>query len=143
MFRRADEIMIPNSKVKSWFGIAGNLTKREIIWIRSVSGGIDKRIIAIDNNCNLYKSQDEIGPSKETLLQWDKKEIQLYPFKSPFSEGDNSQRISDLKCMFALIEQGKYLISCCHFDNKIRVTSTENWETVFQLSFHQVRKNTY
>ena len=123
-------------KTDTLFGVIKlhDFPSESISYIKST----ENRVFVVLSNQRLYRTQDEyVNSPHEKPFVFEKKEIRLFPYKK-LSRKEESTHITDTQRSFAVLDKGKYFISCRHYDNSCKIISNVSGEPFLNLFFHLV-----
>lgn len=98
----------------------------------------ENRVFVVLSNQRLFRTQEEyVNSPHEKPFVFEKKETRLFPYKK-LSRKEESTHITDTQRSFAVLEKGKYFLSCRHYDNSCKIISNATGEPFLNLFFHLV-----
>jgi len=102
----------------------------------------DKKVISILNTQKLYKTKEGyINVPHEKSIIFDKREINLFPYKTLYSEGSKTFNNCDAQRCFITFDNGNYVMTCRHYDNTVKFININTGEIEKTLSFHKSTVN--
>ena len=98
----------------------------------------EQRVHVVLHSQKLVRSKDEyVNALHEKPVHFESKELKLYPYK-PVYLPKSMSFIGDPRRMFDFFDKGTLIITCRHYDNTFKISSTATGEQLVQITFHNV-----
>jgi hypothetical protein len=96
-----------------------------------------RAIVVLNSQVVCRTSGEYLNVAHERVFTFERPEVPLPPFKKMYVEGFDRLNCDGRRSVLA-VDEGRYLITCRHYDNSCKIVNTTTGEVLQHMYFHRV-----